>query len=173
MAGAHICKCPACGQEQNIHVFPAYFRNHGKGVIPEKIIIDSDACCFNHPDKVAGHICDKCGIYLCGLCNIELEGEHFCPKCFKTAKEKASTFIGKTVLYDEIFLSLSLIFILTCYLGIIASPFMIGASIYFWNKMRTPYKRGKWRFVVTIIISTLTLVGMAFLISMIAVSLIK
>ncbi len=158
VAGAHICKCPACELEQNIHIFPAYFRTQKKGAIPEKIIIDSDACCFNHPDKVASHICDTCGIYICDLCNLELVEGHFCPKCFKTAKDKNTTFMAKAVLYDEIFMMLSILFMLTCYLGVIASPFLIGACIYFWNKMKTPYRRRKWRFTLAITICGLEII---------------
>ncbi|HBC86137.1 MAG TPA: hypothetical protein DCZ94_04195 [Lentisphaeria bacterium] len=158
------CKCPACGRKHAIEIFPAILKSPEKGVAPEKIISEGDSSCFYHQGNAASSICGTCGCYLCSLCNIEIEDKHYCPKCFKTSKDNIGTLNSRTVLYDEILLSLSVLSFLICYLGLALSPIVIIAAFFLWKKMKTPYPRNRWRFVVAVILSVLQLLLWATLI---------
>ncbi|MCK5844555.1 MAG: hypothetical protein KAG97_07600, partial [Victivallales bacterium] len=81
-------KCPLCLNLQHTELFPALFSEVEKGRTPEKALINEDARCFNHPDKVAVEPCSECGIFLCALCDIDVDGVHFCSKCFKNKKRE-------------------------------------------------------------------------------------
>jgi len=152
-------QCGRCGNLQYTAVFPAVFQEAEKGNSPEKLLIDEHATCFFHSDKVASVLCDECGIFLCDLCDLFIDGKHFCPRCLKSNKGKIASLQNRTILYDSIMLLLALLPLLIIYLTIITAPVTIIGSIYFWNKVHTPYKRGKWRFILAIIISLVELFG--------------
>lgn len=40
------------------------------------------APCARHPGNAAMGNCSRCGVFMCGLCRIEIEGQELCPGCF-------------------------------------------------------------------------------------------
>jgi hypothetical protein len=38
--------------------------------------------CPAHRGNAAVASCERCGVFVCGLCRIDLEGQPFCPACF-------------------------------------------------------------------------------------------
>ena len=44
---------------------------------------ESAGSCANHPRNAAIGNCDRCGIVMCALCEMQLEGSHYCPLCFE------------------------------------------------------------------------------------------
>jgi len=43
---------------------------------------ESASSCANHPRNAAVTNCDRCGVFICSLCELDLHGEKFCPSCF-------------------------------------------------------------------------------------------
>jgi len=43
---------------------------------------ESSSACANHPRNVAVTSCERCGLFICSLCELELFGGKYCPACF-------------------------------------------------------------------------------------------
>lgn len=100
--------CAACRAPITALVFPAFFRK------PESSLAaraeEGDASCFYHPAKKAAVTCDQCGRFLCTLCQIDLEGQNWCPVCVETRRQKGKLVNLETrrTLYDSVTLHLSI-----------------------------------------------------------------
>ena len=155
-------ECPSCSSKLRVELFPAYFREAQKGSAGEALLADTEASCFYHPQKRAAVVCSECGRFLCLLCDLELEGKHFCAGCLETAKEKnkIASIQNKRTLYDSMALHLSIFPLLLFYFTIITAPMAMYFAIKHW---RTPSslvrKPSQWRMVVAIILSGLQLLG--------------
>jgi len=92
---AGLRACPSCGLTLAITVFPAY----GKVPLPGRAAAnranDADAACFFHPTKRAEVPCDRCGRYLCALCQLVVDGQNLCPACVLRPAENGSTAIAE------------------------------------------------------------------------------
>src|SRR5687767_9158321 len=76
-----LLPCPSCATGVRTHLFPAFFREAAKGTSGEAVGGESEAGCFYHAEKRASVVCGSCGRYLCALCDMELDGAHYCPSC--------------------------------------------------------------------------------------------
>lgn len=148
--------CHICRKLQHTEVFPAFFDEAEKGKTPEKALLDEDARCFIHPDKIAVVPCAECGIFLCDLCDIHVDGTHLCSKCFKNNKDGMKSFRNKTVLYDEIVFALAFAPFLFPIITIITAPAVLVCAFLFRKKLNnTPYIRSHWRYYTAIVVAIL------------------
>lgn len=84
---AGLSACPECGTALEISLFPAYGRGPNVGQPGVNRVSDTDAACFFHPSKRAEVPCDRCGRFLCALCQLELEGQNLCPSCLTSGSQ--------------------------------------------------------------------------------------
>lgn len=98
--------CPYCGKRLQARLWSAARQS----TIAVAAMADQ-ATCFFHPEKVFQACCQRCGRFLCGLCDLQLGAEHVCPVCFERGREIVGTAGGtaewrqRDVLYDSIALS--------------------------------------------------------------------
>jgi hypothetical protein len=153
--------CAACGNPLIIQVFPALFREHRPGSAGELAVEEGQATCFYHPQKTASVPCDACGRFICALCDVELHGEHLCPACVETGRQKGkiTTLESKRTLHDNIALSIALLPFLAWPLTVITAPATLIYAVTAWKKPSSIVPRTKARFVIAIIIALLTLAG--------------
>ena len=157
--------CPTCGKKLLLDIFPSILSSFRKGEKAETIMESAHSSCFHHPDKAAVVICEECGIYLCSLCDLEVEGRHLCSNCLKKSKEKLKSLKADSVLYDDIVLSVAVISTLIFYFAVVTAPFVLIYSIMKWNKVNVPYRRrSKLRFSIAIILSSLQIIAIAAII---------
>ncbi|MCX7887244.1 MAG: hypothetical protein N3B01_08360 [Verrucomicrobiae bacterium] len=118
-------------------------------------LADGEAGCFYHPSKAACVVCDACGRFLCGLCDVELDGEHYCPPCLEAKHQVRirSRLESRCVLYDNIALALALLALFPCFLLPVSSPAAIAVAIWGWRKQSGLLRRSKLRFVVAILMA--------------------
>ncbi len=160
--------CGNCSVVNYVEIFPSILKEPEKGKRGERVL-GEEAACFRHPGHAAVVACDNCGIYLCALCDLEIDGQHLCPDCLNNGQEKIKTLRDKTTLHDDIALSLAVLPIIMSFMMIITAPATIIYSLVCWNKMNTPYKRNRWRFVAAIIIASIeAMVFIGIIISTIA-----
>lgn len=71
-------------------------------------------------------VCEGCGRFVCGLCDLELNGRHVCPVCLETGQKKSKykDLENSRVLWDHVALMVALLPLL---LGL--WPSIIGAPI--------------------------------------------
>ncbi len=68
-------------------LFPALFRVDR--VDAESIgLVVGESSCFFHETKKATVACSSCGRFLCGLCDVEIGGDHICPSCIDSQMQK-------------------------------------------------------------------------------------
>lgn len=163
MNGSGPFKCPGCSSLNFAVVFPAASSGVEQGSRGE-LVVGEESSCFNHPEHAAVAACDECGIYLCALCDLEIEGRHLCPNCLNQGADKLTTVRDKSVLHDEIALSMAILPILIYFIMIVTAPACIIYSCVCWNKVKTPYPRNRWRFILAAILGVLEVVGIILII---------
>jgi hypothetical protein len=156
-------KC-SCGSRSYSEVFPAIKNELQKGERPE-LALNEEATCFMHAANIAVAACDYCGVYMCKLCDLEIENHHICPNCLKEKPKKLKTATQKTFLYDDLAIHLTVLpFLFFSYAFLITAPMAVGICLFCRNKINTPYKRSRWRFNLALILGCLEVFGLAALI---------
>lgn len=157
----HLTPCPNCDSLLEAEVFPASFRAPAPGRGGEALLVDNEASCFYHPQKKAILPCEGCGRFLCGLCDCELQGRHFCPACLETGKKKGKikNLEKERTLYDSIALALALYPLLIFYFTIITAPMALIIALRFWNAPRSIIHRTRIRLILAIVLSSAQLLG--------------
>jgi hypothetical protein len=158
-----LAPCPRCAALLQIDVFPAFFRTLGPGAGAQTILVEGEASCFYHPQKRAVLPCQGCGRFLCGLCDCELHGEHYCPACLETGRNKGKIkrLENRRTLYDSIALALAIFPILFIYATVLTAPMTIYVAIRYWNAPLSIVHRSRVRYIIAIVIAVLQILGWA------------
>jgi len=99
--------CPSCASRLQACLWPVVRQNTAAAVA-----LSDQATCFFHPDKAFQTCCQRCGRFVCTLCDLQLGAEHVCPACFERGRANSGAEAGKAewryrdVLYDSIAISL-------------------------------------------------------------------
>jgi hypothetical protein len=95
--------CSGCDNRLQIRTWPiARQRANPAAALPDQ------ATCFFHPDKGFQACCQRCGRFVCALCDLQLGAEHVCPTCFERGRADTGLNSSKAewrhrdVLYDSI-----------------------------------------------------------------------
>lgn len=140
--------CPYCRKRLQIRIWPAVRQNHNAAAA-----LSDQATCFFHPDKAYQACCQRCGRFVCALCDLQLGAEHVCPTCFERGRADSGMTTGQAewryrdVLYDSIALTLGWAWILFWPTIVLALP----AAIFLHVKHRKAPRsylipRSGWRF---------------------------
>ncbi len=127
--------CPKCAAELEYWLLPALFRPQAPGS-PARPAVPGQAACFNHAGRQAVVECEGCGRFLCGLCDIEVRGRHWCPTCFETKRVEAtlSPLPDRLTRYDRIAMALTLLpMLFCCGPSLITVPISLFIVIKHWN----------------------------------------
>lgn len=98
--------CPYCQKRLQIRRWGAVRPNASAAAA-----LSDQATCFFHPDKAFQACCQRCGRFVCGLCDLQLGAEHVCPACFERGRGDSTYSKGiagksewrhRDVLYDSI-----------------------------------------------------------------------
>jgi hypothetical protein len=140
--------CSYCAKRLRIGVWPvAREKTNAVSALPEQ------ATCFFHPEKAFEACCQRCGRFLCALCDLQLGAEHVCPTCFERGRANTgrsdvkAEWRHRDVLYDSIAVTAGWGWILFWPLGIVALPATIILHVKF-RKAPRGYlvPRSGWRF---------------------------
>lgn len=142
--------CPYCEKRLQIRLWPVVRQNTNAAAA-----LSDQATCFFHPDKAFQACCQRCGRFVCALCDLQLGAEHVCPTCFESGRANSGAEAGKAewrhrdVLYDSIALTIGWAWIL--FWPVIAAA--LPAAIYLHVKYRKAPRsyliaRSGWRFWV-------------------------
>jgi len=150
--------CANCGSKLQVEAFPALFRREGSGRDGE-LVMEGESTCFYHPAKKAVRPCEGCGRFVCGLCDCELHGQHFCPSCLEVGRKKGKikNLENHRTLYDSIALTLAtvpILLVFTYVYSFITAPAALYIAIRYWNAPRGLVRRTKIRLILAIIFAT-------------------
>jgi len=121
-------RCPRCGREFEAVRFeppvrakavPAIGAGDDEGV----------SACPAHRGNAAITSCGRCGVFLCGLCRIEVEGQVLCPACFSRLSAEGELVLAQNRFrdYDGVAWLVVLVGMLTWLPGVVTGP----AAVYF------------------------------------------
>ena len=141
-------RCPFCNRRLQIRLWPAVLQNSNAAVA-----MADQATCFFHPDKAFQACCQRCGRFVCALCDLQLGAEHVCPACFERGRAGSGEDSAKAewrhrdVLYDSIALSIGWGWILFYPTIVVALPMVIFLHVKHHNAPRQYLiPRSGWRF---------------------------
>jgi hypothetical protein len=148
-----LTRCPECRTLARAYVFPASQRPAETGQTGAALLVAGESSCFYHPAKKAVIPCDECGRFLCGLCDVELAGRHYCPQCLEAVKRRGSVveLEDHRVLYDSMALFFAVLGLFICAL---TAPFAIYIAVRHWKSPLSLIPRTRWRFVVALVVAS-------------------
>lgn len=155
--------CPSCRASLRIDLFPALLRPIVTGASGHAVMSE-EASCFYHPGKRAETTCDYCGRFLCSLCDMELGGSHLCPSCLEAGQKKGRLvdLERHRVLYDSTALKIAILPLIIFWFTLVTAPMALYLSIRHWKSPGSIVRRGRWRFIVAMLLSSLEILGWAF-----------
>lgn len=140
--------CPYCQKQLHIQIWPVARRQSNPAAA-----LSDQATCFFHPDKAFQACCQRCGRFVCGLCDLQLGAEHVCPTCFERGRIDSGAEASKAewryrdVLYDSIAVVVGWGWILFWPTFIAAVPTVIILHVKYRNAPRSYLiPRSGWRF---------------------------
>ena len=156
---SYMKDCPNCAVSIQAYVFPARFRKTSFSHSGEAIHEEGLSSCFFHPDKKAFIPCERCGRFLCRLCDIEFNGAHVCSSCIERGRQtgQIKNLENHRVLYDNIALALAgyplLFFILVFWITIVTAPMALFTAIRHWKSPSSLIRSAKPRFGLSILLA--------------------
>jgi hypothetical protein len=153
-------RCPACDAMIQVEVFPAHFLPATTGQSAEPIIEEGVSSCFYHEQKKAVTHCDACGRFLCALCDVEFNGQHICPACLQSGKQKGRLphLESSRAVWDSAALFICLAPVITVVLSPVVigtAPIAIGVAIVSFFKPGSIVPRTRIRAWLAIVLSLL------------------
>jgi hypothetical protein len=143
-------------------VFPALFRTE-ISARPELLSVEGEAGCFYHPQKKAVQVCAGCGRFLCALCDVDFDDQHFCPNCLATGREKGKIkkLQHQFTRHDRLALMLALGPMVLCfYTTLITAPVTLVYAARHWNSpVSLLPRRAKLRFAIAILLASLQILS--------------
>jgi hypothetical protein len=140
--------CPYCQKWLQIRVWPIVRQNTNA-----VSALSDQATCFFHPDKAFQACCQRCGRFVCALCDLQLGAEHVCPTCFERGRADSGAEASKAewryrdVLYDSIALTVGWVWILFWPVIVAALPAVIVLHVKYRKAPRSYLiARSGWRF---------------------------
>lgn len=129
---------------------------------------ESAGSCANHPRNAAVTNCGRCGLFICSLCELELQGTKYCPSCFDRMTKDGGMEEAQTRFRDWRALAFG-----TAFTGLIFDWLMFGVAFnllaiyYAIRGFRDPQFSGDKTFLLVLSI-VLALLGLAWGIVVIA-----
>ena len=140
--------CPYCQKPMEVRVWPVIRRNNNAAAA-----LSDQATCFFHPDKAFQACCQRCGRFVCALCDLQLGAEHVCPTCFERGRSDSGAEAGKAewryrdVLYDSVAATIGWGWILFWPVIVAAIPTVIVLHVKYRKAPRSYLiPRSGWRF---------------------------
>jgi len=81
--------CRYCGRHYEARIFHPVSRSANVEQLAHSGP-EAAGACANHPRNAAVTNCGRCGIFICALCQLEVEGATYCPMCFERLAQEGS-----------------------------------------------------------------------------------
>ncbi len=85
---------------------------------------ENASACANHPRNAAVTSCERCGLFICSLCELDLFGGKYCPACFDRMTQEGGEIQKSIRNWRGLALGISLA-------GLLLSSLMIGIPLGF------------------------------------------
>lgn len=151
-------RCPHCGTELHGTVFPAFWKSPADLAGRAEFAGEGEAVCFFHPENRAALSCEKCGRFICSVCEFTVGSRHICPSCLSSglAGEKLPELIPWRFVWSD---AAMIVGVLPLLLGVFMWPFIVGSgaaaiflALFGWKRPGSlPRGKRHWAAVVAIV----------------------
>lgn len=87
---AALMECPSCTRAFEATPFQAVDRTHA----PVQVVTETPegvaAACANHARNASVTSCQRCGLFICALCDINVGDGSYCPSCFDRIRNEGA-----------------------------------------------------------------------------------
>ena len=173
LASAAGTPCPGCRARLSGALFPVFWQPAPAASGLADSAGTGEAVCFFHPENRAALSCDRCGRFVCAVCDMPLGTRHLCPACLSSGLggEKLAELVVRRFLWADTALLAGLLPLLAglfVWPGFIVSgPAAIFCALFGWKRPGSlPRGRRHWVAVLGLILGLLQLAvwfGMFFL----------
>ena len=151
-AGMYRCNNRTCGAEFFVNILTPCRSLNRRPVEAT----DSDARCVNHPNNASTAVCNRCGVFICAICETTSEGGKYCPDCFEVLRNERKTRRASRISWAGSSVHLTFFSFVIPFLGIFGLLF----SLYgFWGNKRDGTGHGNLTLGVCAMLNTVTSVG--------------
>lgn len=155
--------CRICGIKLRVCAFPALYRRAQEAASALKAKLN-DAVCYYHTEKKAEQVCDECGRFLCGLCELPFGEEILCSSCLEMRRKQPGRHALKPrqMRYDKLAISLAILPLLYFPLTLLTAPATLFVVLRYWKKDLEFSPGRKSRMVLAFIVALLQVAGWFF-----------
>lgn len=82
--------CQYCRREFEATIFEARERQHETVQVAAETPDGVATACANHPGNAAATSCQRCGLFICALCDMNVGDGSYCPACFDRVRADGS-----------------------------------------------------------------------------------
>lgn len=132
--------CPACRAVFSATLFPQFWREE-EGAPQQPVRVGEDeAGCFFHPENRAARTCDRCGRFICSVCEITVGANKLCPNCLSVAivDPKKAEFIAWRFVWGDAALAMGVLpFVFGLFVWpmlVLTAPTAIFLGLFGWNR---------------------------------------
>jgi hypothetical protein len=158
--------CPQCRAILSGGLFPAFWQPTSAPQSLADHAAEGDAVCFFHPENRAALSCDRCGRFLCTVCDMPLGTRHLCPTCLSsglTGDKLQELVVGRFQWADTALLLGGLPLLVCIFVWpvlIVTGPAAIFCALFGWKKPGSlPRGRRRWAAVVGLVCGLLQVAG--------------
>jgi hypothetical protein len=140
--------CPECGGDFEATLFqPVEQKAEAVRIVDEAP--EGANVCANHARNAAVTSCQRCGLFICSLCDMNVGSGSFCPSCFSRLQKEGSLQAAATSYFDYTSIARSAII-----LGVVIWPMMIltGALALYYAARGMKQRREKGKSIVAPVI---------------------
>ena len=157
--------CPRCRSELHGTVFPAFWKDHTDPAGRAERAGEGEAVCFFHPENRAALSCERCGRFICAVCEFSIGSRRICPSCLSSGltSEKLPELIPWRFIWSDTALFLGIV---PLFLGLFVWPFIVFSgmaavfvALFGWKRPGSlPRGRRRWAAIAGIVGGTLQIV---------------
>jgi len=150
--------CSGCQMTSEVALFPARNRPAEPPAGIGRSVGAGESACFYHPGRIAAVPCDRCGRFLCPLCDLRFGAQHYCPRCLEQGHHDRSLplLVHHRVLYDSLALWLALLpMLFFVFPTLFTAPLVLFIVIRYWNAPGSLLPRGRGRMVAAAVLAAL------------------
>ena len=167
VSAVRMAACLACGKEQRWEVFPAFHAPPPAARGAEAVALpDEEAACAFHERKRAASACQRCGLFICALCEMPVGEETICPSCLESGvkKGKLKSLESHRFLWDRLALMLVTYPLLLFYFTLLTAPLALFLAIRYRNAPRSLVRPGRAVLVTAIVLAVVEIAGWGVLV---------
>jgi uncharacterized paraquat-inducible protein A len=154
-----IIHCPHCMRTFEATAFTPPQRTH-RAVELAGTGPDESAVCANHARNAAVTSCDRCGLFICALCELNIGTAAYCPACFERMRTEG-TLTGSPVKYRNYAMQAVVALVAGVFCSFLALP--LGALALYYSrkgmKQRIDEGRSTAGMIVAMIFAILEILG--------------